>query len=198
MRIRAVVPAFTLAWALWAGVSAAASKAQAAGPGIVIQEKETELSKAEDREVRATVRRYFAALQKKDYTKAGAELDRDSFFAAVDPMIASVASDSTHHAAARRKMFGVSTADSLAATPVPVLFASLMRYFEWVSPEAAVSLAGAEMEVLATRKHNGRVHVAYELTVTPTTPGATPIARVTALQMKQQNGRWAIVFSLDD
>jgi hypothetical protein len=172
--------------------------ARADEPAIQIQGAAgTELSTKEEKEVRKTLSDYLAALQKQDYKKAGQLIDRPSLLAAVEPMVATIASDSLQRAAAMRKIFGVSTRDSIEARSNGNLFNSLMGYMMQVNPSAAAVLSKATIEVLAARKLDNRVHVAYRLTLPPAEPGGLPYEQITAQQMEKSDGKWRILFSLE-
>ena len=138
-----------------------------------------------------------AALQKQDYKKAGELIDRPSLLAAVDPMVATIASDSTARGPAMRKIFGVSTRDSIEARSNGQLFSSLMAFMMEANPNAAGVLSKATIDVLAARKMGDRVHVAYRLTLPPAEPGGLPYEQITAQRMSKFDGKWRILFSID-
>ena len=155
------------------------------------------LSKKDESAVKKTLTDYMAALQKRDYDKAGEMLDRASLLATVEPMVGTIAGDSTHAASARMKIFGVSTRDSIEARSNGQLFGALMSYMTTVNPNAADILARASIQVLAARKMGDKVHVAYQVTLPPTEPGGMPYEQITAQQMRKVDGKWRILFSLD-
>ena len=192
--MRASVLAFVLA----ASVLAAPGSVRAEEPTIKVQPTEgTELSKKDDAAVRKVLSDYLVALQKKDYAKAGEMLDRASLLASVDPMVATIASDSTHHAAAMTKNFGVSTRDSITARSNGKLFESLMAYMMVLNPTASEVLSKATIQVLAARQLGDKAHVAYQVTLPPSEPGGMPYEQITAQRMVKTGGKWRILFSLD-
>jgi hypothetical protein len=179
-------------------VLACAVPALAADPGLKLEPTEgTELSKADDAAVRKTLTDYLDALRTKDYAKAGDLIDRASLLATVEPMVHSVASDTTHAEVARRNIYGVSTPDSIAARSNGLLFTSLMSYLLKINPGAARVLEHATIEVLATRQIKGKASVAYQLSLPSTEPGGMPYEQVTAQQLKKIDGKWKILFRLD-
>jgi len=170
----------------------------AADPAIKLEPTEgTELSKQDDAAVRKVLLDYLDALKKKDYARAGELLDRESLLATVEPMVHSIASDTTHTDAARRKIYGVSTPDSVAKTANGPLFASLMGYLLSTNPNAAKVMELATIEVLATRQMKGKASVAYQLTIASPEKDGMPYEQVTAQQMRKVDGKWRILFSLD-
>jgi hypothetical protein len=175
-----------------------AGTARADDPAIKVEATEgTALSKKDETAVKKVLSDYMAALQKRDYDKAGEMLDRESLLATVDPMVATIAGDSTHVSDARTKIYGVSTRDSIEARSNGQLFTSLMGYMVTVNPNAAEILAHASLQVLAARKLGDKVHVAYQVTLPPTEPGGMPYEQITAQQMRKVDGKWRILFSLD-
>ncbi len=159
--------------------------------------KGTELSKEEEEQVRSVLRTYLEALKRGDYAEAGKQIDRASFLASVDTLARMIASDDTQVPAARRKLFGASTPDSLAARPVSESFRSYMEFQEATNPEMRDILQKAELQILAARRMNDRVHVAYQLTLPAEKPDAQPFTSVTAEQVREVDGQWKIVFRLD-
>jgi len=177
---------------------ALARPARADEPAIQIKGAEgTELPAKEEKAVKKTLSDYLAALQKQDYKKAGELIDRPSLLAAIDPMVATVASDSTTKGPAMRKIFGVSTRDSIEARSNGQLFSSLMAFMMEANPNAAGVLSKATIDVLAARKMGDRVHVAYRLTLPPAEPGGLPYEQITAQRMSKFDGKWRILFSID-
>ncbi len=188
----------TAAFVLATSVLFAAAPVRADEATIKIQPTEgTELSKKDDAAIRKTLSDYLVALQKKDYAKAGELIDRASLLAAVDPMVATIASDSTHHAGAMTKIFGVSTRDSIAARSNGKLFESLMAYMMVLNPTASEVLSKATIDVLAARQMGDKAHVAYQVTLPPSEPGGMPYEQITAQRMVKTGGKWRILFSLD-
>jgi len=176
----------------------AASPAFAAEPAVKLEPTEgTELSKADDAAVRKALEDYLDALKKKEYVKAGELIERASLLSTVEPLVNSIASDSTHTDAARKHIFGVSTADSIAARGNGPLFESLMHYLLELNPNAAKVLERSTIQVLATRQMKGKASVAYQLTVAPDEPGGMPYEQVTAQQLKKVDGKWRILFRLE-
>jgi hypothetical protein len=166
-------------------------------PAVQIKGAEgTELPAKEEKQVKKTLSDYLEALQKKDYRKAGELIDRPSLLAAVDPMVATISSDSTHTGAAMRKIFGVSTRDSIEARSNGELFNSLMTFMMESNPDAAGVLSKATIDVLAARRMGDRVHVAYRLTLPPAEPGGLPYEQITAQRLTKYDGKWRILFSL--
>ena len=176
----------------------AAAPAFAAEPAVKLEATEgTELSKEDDAAVRKTLEDYLEALRKKDYTKAGELIDRASLLATVEPLVSSIAADSTHTDAARKRIFGVSTPDSIKATGNGPLFESLMHYLFEINPNAPKVLERSTIQVLATRQMKGKASVAYQLTVAADEPGGMPYEQVTAQQLKKVDGKWRILFRLE-
>ena len=157
----------------------------------------TELSKQDDEAVRKVLLDYLDALKKKEYARAGELIDRESLLSTVEPMVHSISADSTHTEAARRKIYGVSTPDSVAKTGNGPLFASLMAYLLSTNPDAAKVMEMASIEVLATRQIHGKASVAYQLSIPSPEKGGMPYEQVTAQQMRKTNGKWRILFRLD-
>lgn len=175
-----------------------ASSVRPAEPTLRIEAKEGKpLSKKEEKDVRKALSDYLEALQKHDYEKAGELLDRPSLLAAVEPMVSTISSDSTHHAAALRQIFGVSTRDSIEQRSNGDLFASLMAYLTQLNPGALSVISQASIELLAARKMGDKVHIAYQLTLPPSEPNGLPYEQVTAQQMRKVDGKWRILFRLD-
>ena len=176
----------------------AASPVFAAEPAVKLEPTEgTELSKADDAGVRKALEDSLEALRKKDYVKAGELIERTSLLATVEPLVHSIAADTTHEDAARRRIFGVSTADSIAARSNGQLFESLMHYLFEINPNAAKVLERSTIQVRATRQMKGKASVAYQLTVAPDEPGGMPYEQVTAQQLKKVDGKWRILFRLE-
>ena len=157
----------------------------------------TELSKEDDAAVRKTLLGYLEALRKKEYGKAGELIERESLLSTVEPLVHSIAADSTHNDAARRRIFGVSTPDSVAATGNGPLFESLMHYLFEINPNASKVLERSTIQVLATRQIKGKASVAYQLTVAAEEKGGMPYEQVTAQQLKKVDGKWRILFRLE-
>ena len=176
----------------------AASPARADDSPVKIEATEgTELSKADDAAVRKTLDDYLEALRKREYAKAGELIDRQSLLATVEPLVESIAADTTHEDAARRRIFGVSTPDSIQARGNGPLFDSLMHYLLGINPDAVKVLERSTIQVLATRQIKGKASVAYQLTVAPDAPGGLPYEQVTAQQMRKVDGKWRILFRLE-
>jgi hypothetical protein len=157
----------------------------------------TTLSKKDDEAVRKVLVDYLDALRTKDYATAGTLLERKSLLATVEPMTHAIASDSTHEDAARRRIFGVSTRDSIEARGNGPLFTSLMGYLLELNPNAANVLEHASIQVLATRQLKGKASVAYQLTLPAEDSNGMPYEQVTAQQMVKENGKWRILFKLE-
>jgi hypothetical protein len=176
----------------------AAAPAFAAEPAVKVEPTQgTELSKEDDAAVRKTLEDYLEALRKKDYARAGELLDRESLLATVEPLVHSIAADTTHTDAARKRIFGVSTQDSIVATGNGPLFGSLMHYLFELNPNAAKVLERSTIQVLATRQMKGKASVAYQLTVAADEPGGMPYEQVTAQQLRKVDGKWRILFRLE-
>ena len=170
----------------------------AADPAVKIEPTQgTELSKEDDAAVKKVLVDYLDALKKKEYARAGELIDRESLLSTVEPMVHSIASDSTHTDAARRKIFGVSTPDSIARTPNGPLFASLMGFLLSTNPSAGKLMELASVEVLATRQLHGKASIAYQLTIPSPEKDGTPYEQITAQQMKKVDGKWKILFRLE-
>ena len=158
--------------------------------------KGSELTKEEDLQVRATLTHYLGALQKRDWHTAAQDLDRASFLAGIDPLVASISSDSTTRPAAYRTVFGVSTTDSLKAASTGDLFASMMNYVMKLDPGGAALMTRAKFTLLGARRLQDRIHIAYQLTVPAESDSLQPYTSVTAEQLKQVGKDWKIVFRL--
>ena len=175
-----------------------AAPAFAGEPAVKLEATEgTELSKDDDEAVRRTLEGYLEALRKKEYAKAGELIERQSLLSTVEPLVHSIAADTTHTEAARRRIFGVSTQDSVAATGNGPLFESLMHYLFEINPNAAKVLERSTIQVLATRQMKGKASVAYQLTVAADEPGGIPYEQVTAQQLKKVDGKWRILFRIE-
>ncbi len=178
--------------------------ALASGPGRAGEDaplslsmtKGSELTKEEDAQVRATLTHYLGALQKRDWREAAKDLDRESFLAGVDPLIASISSDSTTRPAAYRTVFGVSTKDSLNAATTEDLFESMMSYIMQLDPGGAAIMTKAKFALLGARRLQERVHIAYQLTIPAESDSLQPYTSVTAEQLKQVGKDWKIVFRM--
>jgi hypothetical protein len=157
----------------------------------------TELSAKDERDVRAVLTRYLEAMKHKRWREAGELVERKSFLASADAMIKGVSTDSTQELAAMRKMFAVQSRAQFDRLPTAELFERMMRYMEELNPDASNVLADAELELLAARQFNDRVHIAYQLTIPGDDPAAPPITHVTAEQMARVDGKWKILFRLD-
>lgn len=183
---------------------AAALAAFAPAPGRAAEDKPvplqmtkgSELTPEEDKQVRATLTHYLEALQSRKWREAAKDLDRESFLAGVDPLIASISSDSTTRPAAMRTVFGVSTKDSLNAASTADLFASMMDYIMQLDPGGAAIMARAKFALLGARRLQDRIHIAYQLTIPAESDSTQPYTRVTAEQLKQDGKDWKIVFRM--
>ncbi len=155
------------------------------------------LSKAEEEKVRGILKDYLEALKAGDYARAGTHIDSVSFLASVDTLARTIASSDELMPAARRKIFGASTTDSLVHRPFPETFRSYMQYQESAHPEMRGILARAQLQVLAARRMKDRVHVAYQLTLPAEKEDAQPYTTVTAEQMRLVGSDWKIVFRIE-
>ena len=172
--------------------------ALAADPAVKLEPTQgTELSKKDDQAVRKVLTDYLDALKKKDYARAGELIDRQSLLSTVEPMVHSIASDTTHVDAARKKIYGVSTPDSVAMASNGALFTSLMGFLLSTNPEAGKVMEEASIQVLATRQLNGKASVAYQLTIPAREAGGTPYEQITAQQLRKVDGKWKVLFRLD-
>jgi len=158
--------------------------------------KGSELTPDEEKQVRATLTHYLEALQGRNWREAAKDLDRQSFLAGVDPLIASISSDSTTRPGAMRMVFGVGTKDSLNAAPTGDLFASMMDYIMQLDPGGAALMARAKFALLGARRMQDKIHIAYQLTIPAESDSLQPYTRVTAEQLKQVGKDWKIVFRL--
>ena len=96
-----------------------------------------------------------------------------------------------------RRIFGVSTRDSIEAASNGQLFTALMGYMMEINPNASAVLSKATIQVLAARKIGQKAHVAYQVTLPPSEPGGMPYEQITAQRMSKVDGKWRILFSLD-
>jgi multidrug efflux pump subunit AcrB len=151
------------------------------------------LSAAETAAITRTMSDYLEALRKKDYLLAGSFIDRTTLLASSEPTLQSIEPDSTKRDTARRRVFGVSTRDSLAQLSTGEIFAAFMAYMDATSPGANGVLANATIQVLAARRMKDTVHVAYQLTLPPSGDRKEPYTQVTAQQMKMIDGKWKIL-----
>ena len=187
-----------------AALAAAALVALAPVPGRAAEDnpvplqmtKGSELTPEEEKQVRATLTHYLEALQGRNWREAAKDLDRESFLAGVEPLIASISSDSTTWPGAMRMVFGVGTKDSLKAAPTADLFASMMDYIMQLDPGGAAIMARAKFALLGARRLQDRIHIAYQLTIPAESDSVQPYTRVTAEQLKQDGKDWKIVFRL--
>jgi hypothetical protein len=151
------------------------------------------LSAAETKEINQTLTDYLEALRKKDYVLAGSFIDRTTLLASSEATLHTIEPDSTKLDAARARVFGVSTRDSMAQRSTGEIFAAFMRYMDSTNPGTNGVLDKATIQVLAARRMKDTVHVAYQLTLPPM-PGRTePYTQVTAQQMKKIDGKWKIL-----
>ncbi len=190
--------------AVLAALAALFLAAVAPGPGRAADDKPvplkmtsgSELTKEEDVAIRATLTHYLGALQKRDWRAAAEDLDRESFLAGVDPLISSISSDSTTRPDAIRRVFGVSTMDSLKAAPTGDLFDSMMSYVIQLDPAGADIMTKAKFALLGARRLQDKVHIAYQLTIPAESDSVQPYTSITAEQLKQVGKDWKIVFRL--
>jgi hypothetical protein len=183
---------------LWLILLLVPALAFAADPVVKLEPTQgTELSKQDDEAVRKVLTDYLDALKAKDYAKAGELIDRASLLSTVEPMVHSISSDTTHDDAARRKIYGVSTPDSVAHASNGALFSSLMGYLLSTSPEVGKVMEQATIQVLATRHTKGKASVAYQLSIPSREAGGMPYEQVTAQQLRKVDGKWKILFTLD-
>jgi hypothetical protein len=159
--------------------------------------KGEELSAEEDQAVRATLSAYLAAVQKRDWPAAAKHVDRASFLAGVDPLIARVAPNVSLRPEVTRAIFGVSTNDSLARLPTEKLFASMMAYAQAADPNGVALMEKAKFSLLGARKLKGEVAIAYQLTIPPDSAGAQPYTRVTAERLRKVGAEWKILIQND-
>jgi hypothetical protein len=155
------------------------------------------LSAADDAAVRATLTAYLAAVQKLDWRTAGLYVDRASFLAGVEPLVAQVAPDSTQRPAVRRRIFGVGSADSLERLPTPELFAGMMNYAMAADPSGIALMENATFRLLGARRLGDEVAIAYQLTVPAASDTTQPYVRVTAERMRRVDGAWKITVRND-
>jgi len=179
-----------LALAFGAAVSSAQDAAKKSEFSLT---KGDTLTAAEDSAVRATLLSYLAAVQKLDWKKAATYVDRESFLAAVEPLVAGAAPDPALRADKRREIFGVSTYDSLEKKPLPDLFFSMMTYAMSVDPTRVAILEKAQIELIGSRKVRGKVHVAYSLTLPAESDTLQPYVSVTADRLRKVGDDWKIV-----
>ena len=151
------------------------------------------LSATDTKEINRTLSAYLEALRKKDYVLAGSFIDRTPLLASSEPTLRSIEPDSTKLDAARLRLFGASTRDSLERRPTGEIFAAFMRYMDATNPAANGVLQNATIQVLAARSMQGTVHVAYQLTLPPSGDRKEPYTQVTAQQMKKIDGKWLIL-----
>lgn len=156
-----------------------------------------ELSAEEDQAVRATLSAYLAAVQKRDWPAAAKYVDRASFLAGVDPLIARVAPDPAKRPEVTRMIFGASTADSLAKFPTERLFASMMTYALTADPHGVVLMEKAKFSLLGARKLKDEVAIAYQLTIPADSDSTQPYTRVTAERLRKVGKEWKILIRND-
>jgi hypothetical protein len=156
-----------------------------------------ELDEQEDREVRATLAAYLAAIQKRDWRAAAKHVDRESFLDGVEPLIERVAPDPALRAQATRSIFGVGTKDSLERRSTEELFASMMTYATAADPAGTALMEKARFALLGARKIRDRVHIAYQLTLPAHGDSTQPYTRVTAERLRKVGGDWKIVIQND-
>lgn len=94
----------------------------------------------------------------------------------------------------RQLIFGVSTADSMHARPVPVLFESLVAASAAANPGAFGAVADAQIDVLAVRRVDHHVVIAYQLTIPGVGPEGQALSHVTAETLRPTAKGWKIVF----
>lgn len=156
-----------------------------------------ELNAEEDQAVRATLSAYLAAVQQRDWPAAAKFVDRASFLAGVDPLIARVAPDPAKRPEVTRMIFGASTADSLAKFPTERLFASMMTYALTADPQGVVLMEKAKFSLLGARKLKDEVAIAYQLTIPADSDSTQPYTRVTAERLRKVGKEWKILIRND-
>lgn len=183
-----------------AALAVAVPLARAAGDDAPVPLQVTageELTPAEDAAVRRTLTSYLEAIQKRDWKAAARYVDRASFLAGVEPLVAAVEPDSAARAPYRRMIFGAGTPESLAALPLEDLFAAMMRYALAADPEGVLLMEQARFALLGARKIDGRVHIAYQLTLPAASDSLPPYTRVTAERMIPVGDEWKILIQPD-
>lgn len=156
-----------------------------------------ELTAAEDEEVRATLKSYLAAIQKRDWKTASRYIERASFVAGLPLMMAAIEPDPAKRAEAMNGIFGVSKEDELRAKSTADLFTSVMTYATAKDPESVAMMAKAKFALLGARRIKDRVHIAYQLTVPAESDTLQPYTRVTAERLRRVGKEWKIVFQHD-
>ena len=155
------------------------------------------LSPTEHEAVRKVLLAYLDAVKIRDWKTAAKYVDRESFLAAVEPLIENVAPDPAKREEARRMIFGVGTTDSLVKKPLPDLFWSMMTYAMTADPTGAAMMEKAKFSLLGARKIKGKVHIAYMITVAAESDTLQPYTRVTAERLRKVGNDWKIMIAQD-
>jgi hypothetical protein len=152
------------------------------------------LTAAEESAVKGVLLDYLSALKARNFRRAGAHIDEPTFRALADSMVIEAAGDSLPLDEVRRTIFGMASRDSMRARPVPLLFETLVAASEAADPGAFGAVAGAQIDVLAVRRVDHHVVIAYQLTIPGAGPEGQPLTHVTAETMRPTKWGWKIVF----
>ena len=137
---------------------------------------------------------YLSSIKARDFLRAGGHIDEASFYALTDTMVKEASGDSLPEDTVRRDLFGTASREELRKRPVPELFASLIAASEAANPGAFGVIADAQIDVLAVRRVDDHVVVAYQLTIPNAGPEGQPISHVTAETLRPSAKGWKIVF----
>lgn len=157
----------------------------------------TELAPEEDAAVRASLLGYLEAIRKRDWRTAARHVDRESFLAGIEPLVAAAEPVEGQQAAARRRIFGASTVDSLGRMKIEDLFASMMSYATVADSAGVHLMERARFALLGARKIEDRVHIAYQLTLPAESDSLEDYTRVTAERMRKVGHEWKIIIQHD-
>ena len=157
-----------------------------------------DLTAEEEAAVRGALLSYLEAIQKRDWRAAAKHVDEESFFAGIEPLVAAAEPVEARRAATRRRIFGASTADSLAHMPLEDLFVAMMNYATAADSAGVQLMEQARFALLGARKVEDRVHVAYQLTVPAENDSTQDYTRVTAERMRKVGEEWKIVIQHDE
>jgi hypothetical protein len=152
------------------------------------------LTPDEENAVKGVLYDYLSSIKARDFLRAGGHIDEPSFYALTDTMVREASGDTLPADEVRRALFGTASREELLKRPVPQLFASLIAASEAANPGAFGAVADAQIDVLAVRRVDDHVVIAYQLTIPGAGPEGQPVSHVTAETMRAGSQGWKIVF----
>ncbi len=185
-----------LAFALSVVVVCVPAPARAAGAEKLPMKasKGDSLTTEQENAVKGVLFDYLSSLKARDFLRAGGHIDEASFRALADTMVLAAAGDTLPLDGVRQTIFGVPSREALLAKPVPELFATLVAASEAANPGAFGAVADAVIDVLAVRRVDEHVVVAYQLTIPGAGPEGQAVTHVTAETLRATPKGWKIVF----